>query len=99
MVTSMSGAGHDAGVATASPVIEPQWPAVSTQLGAISVPVHRNEAPKEIRAPDGWAPLAVWWPPTMAEAGAAPASRSALATRAARIVERRVIWGATQRAP
>src|SRR3954452_10220607 len=91
----MSGAGQAAGDATASPVIEPQWPAVSTQLGAISVPVHRNDAPKVIRATEGYAPLAVAWPPTMAEAGAAPASRSAPATRAAHIVERRwVIWGA-----
>src|SRR4051794_24095524 len=86
--TSMSGAGQAAGAATASPVIEPQWPAVSTQLGAISVPVHRNEAPKVIRATDGYAPAAVLWPPTMAEAGEAPVRSSAPATTAARSVER-----------
>src|SRR3954469_10869264 len=95
IVTSMSGAGQAAGDATASPVIEPQWPAVSTQLGAISVPVHRNAEPKVMRATDGYAPLAVLWPPTMAEAGVAPARSSAPATTAARNVERtEVIWRA-----
>ena len=49
----MSAAGHPAGVPTAAPVIEPQWPAVSTVVGAISVPVHRKEEPKVISAIDG----------------------------------------------
>ena len=42
MRTSISGAGQEAGVATAAPVTELQWPAVSTVSGAISVPVQRN---------------------------------------------------------
>ena len=53
MRTSISGAGQPAGVATAAPVIEPQWPAVSTQVGAISVPVHRNDWPNVISATAG----------------------------------------------
>ncbi len=39
MRTSISGAGQEAGVATTAPVIEEQWPAVRTFVGAISVPV------------------------------------------------------------
>src|SRR3954467_13440043 len=71
MRTSMSGAGHEAGVATAAPVTEPQCPAVSTHVGAISVPVHRNEGPKVISATDGYAPGAASWPPTTASEGEA----------------------------
>ena len=37
-------------------MIEPQWPAVSTSVGAISVPVHRNDWPNVISATDGYAP-------------------------------------------
>ena len=48
----MSWGGHEAGEATAAPVTEPQWPAVSTVVGEISVPVHRK-APKVISATAG----------------------------------------------
>jgi hypothetical protein len=53
MRTSISCGGQAAGEATAAPVIDEQWPAVSTQFGAISVPVHRNDEPKRISATAG----------------------------------------------
>jgi hypothetical protein len=53
MRTSISCGGHAAGEATAAPVIEPQCPAVSTHVGAISVPVHRNEEPRWTSATAG----------------------------------------------
>ena len=53
MRTVISCGGQAAGVPTAPPVIEPQWPAVSTHVGAISVPVHRNALPKVISATAG----------------------------------------------
>ena len=83
MRTSMSAAGHAAGVATAAPVIEPQCPAVSTVVGAMSVPVHRKEEPKVISAIDGYAPGAASWPPTMASEGAAVRASDVQAVAAA----------------
>ncbi len=51
--TSISAAGQPAGLATAAPVTEPQCPAVSTQSGAITVPVQRKLLPKVISATCG----------------------------------------------
>ena len=81
--TSISGAGQDAGDATATPVMEPQCPAVSTQLGAISVPVHRNDFPKVMRATEGYGPAS--WPPTTASEDAGATASAALAAASARI--------------
>src|SRR4051812_24851553 len=78
MRTVMSCGGHEAGVATAAPVIEPQWPALSTVSGAISVPVHRKP-PNVIWATDGYSPGAVSVPPTTADDGAAVTASSAQA--------------------
>src|SRR6478735_3864530 len=89
----MRGAGHDAGEATAAPVIEPQWPAVSTQFGAISVPVHRNDCPNVIRATDGYEPAS--WPPTIASDDAGATASAALADASARRVLMERFMGAT----
>src|SRR4051794_20068902 len=93
----MSGAGHEAGDATAAPVIEPQWPAVSTQFGAIRVPVHRNDCPNVIRATEGYGPAS--WPPTIASEDAGAIASAALAAARARIVLRERFMGATTRRP
>jgi hypothetical protein len=53
MRTSISCGGQAAGEPTAAPVIDEQWPAVSTQRGAISVPVHKKDEPKRISATAG----------------------------------------------
>src|SRR5262249_44181424 len=66
-----------AGVPTAAPVIEPQCPAVSTHVGAISVPVHRKDWPNVISATAGYAPGAASLPPTTAIEGAAVRARAA----------------------
>src|SRR5262245_61273225 len=76
MRTFMSGAGQEAGVATAAPVTEPQWPAVSTTVGEMSVPEHRK-APKVTSAIDGYLPAGASWPPTMAKDGVAAIARTA----------------------
>src|SRR4051812_31827962 len=86
MRTVISGAGHDAGEATAAPVIEPQCPAVSTQLGAISVPVHRNALPKVISATDGYFPAGAAWPPTIANDGLAVKASTAPAVTSACVI-------------
>ena len=78
MRTLMSWGGQLAGVATAAPVTLPQCPALSTQSGVISVPVHRN-GPKVISATDGYSPGLAFPPPTTAEEGAAAAPSSATA--------------------
>ena len=48
-LTSYALGGRPTGVGTsppvAAPVSDPQWPAVSTQSGAIRVPLHPNEPP------------------------------------------------------
>src|SRR3954465_6286179 len=93
MRTLISGAGHAAGDATAAPVIEPQWPAVRTQLGAISVPLHRNDAPKVIRATDGYGPASC--PPTLPGEDAGVIASAAIAVR--RIFRRERFMGATTR--
>ena len=66
-------------MATAAPVSEPQWPALSTVSGEISVPVQPN-APKVISATEGNSPAPASLPPTMAEDGAAVKARAASAT-------------------
>src|SRR4051794_1071788 len=76
MRTLMSGAGQEAGVATAAPVTEPQWPAVRTTVGEISVPVHRK-APKVTSATAGYLPAGAFWPPTIAKDGVAAIARTA----------------------
>ena len=58
-------------------MIEPQWPAVSTQSGATSVPVQRKLLPRWTSAIDGYAPAAASWPPTMAWDGAAVSASAA----------------------
>src|ERR671921_19398 len=97
MRTSISGAGQDTGVATAAPVIEPQCPAVRTQFGAISVPVHRNESPSVTRATDGYGPAS--WPPTIAGEDAGATASAALAAASARMVLEERFIGATTGRP
>ena len=53
-----------------APVIEPQCPAVSTQSGAIRVPLHPNEPPIITSATYGNRPGGTGFPPTTASAGA-----------------------------
>src|SRR4051812_30945097 len=97
MRTSMSCGGQPAGVPTAAPVIEPQCPAVSTHLGAISVPVHRNDCPKVISATAGYAPGAASWPPTTAIDGAALSAMAAQGAARASVSRRtRVISSGTR---
>jgi hypothetical protein len=55
-----------------------QCPAVSTQSGVTSVPVHRN-GPNVISATDGYSPGLASLPPTTADDGEAPAHMSAVA--------------------
>src|SRR5690242_4445585 len=98
MRTSISCGGHAAGVPTAAPVIEPQCPAVSTQVGAISVPVHRNDCPNVISATAGYAPGAASFPPTMAIEGAAVRARAAHAAASARLSRRRSVISSTTQA-
>src|SRR5215218_8759036 len=76
--TLISGAGQDAGDATVPAVMLLQWPAVSTQFGVISVPVHRN-GPKVISATAGYSPGLASLPPTTADDGLAAAASSAAA--------------------
>src|SRR3954453_15885821 len=78
MRTLMSCGGQLAGDATAAPVTLPQWPALRTQSGVTSVPVHRN-GPKVISATDGYSPGLALLPPTTAEDGTAVAPSSAMA--------------------
>src|SRR4051794_33861068 len=75
--------------------MEPQCPAVSTQLGAISVPVHRNDFPKVMRATEGYGPAS--WPPTTASEDAGATASAALAAASARIALRERFMGATTR--
>src|SRR3954471_3806440 len=99
MRTSMSCGGQPAGVPTAAPVIEPQCPAVSTHLGAISVPVHRNDWPNVISATAGYAPGAASFPPTTACDGAAETVRATQARTSESFRRRaRVISSATHAA-
>src|SRR3954466_4443249 len=51
----------------------------------MSVPVHRNALPKVISATDGYAPLAVLWPPTIAIEGVAEKAVIAPARASARV--------------
>ena len=74
IVTFTSWGGQDAGEATAAPVSEPQWPALSTVSGEISVPVH-PKAPKVISATEGYSPGEASFPPTIAIAGDAVRAR------------------------
>ena len=55
MRTLIKAGGCEAGVATGAPVIELQWPALSTHVGEISVPVHRN-GPNVISATAEYSP-------------------------------------------
>ena len=64
---------------------EPQCPAVSTVLGAISVPVQRNTLPNVIRATDGYSPAEALFPPTTASDGAAHTARMAHASTRVRM--------------
>src|SRR3954451_18570492 len=59
----------------------------------MSVPVHRNALPKVISATDGYAPLAVAWPPTMAIEGPAVGARAAPAMADVRRSRRRSFIG------
>ena len=47
-------------------MIEPQWPALSTVSGAISVPVHRKPLAMMTSATDGNSPGPALVPPTIA---------------------------------
>ena len=67
-------------------VAEAQWPALSTQFGAISVPVQRKLLPNVISAIDGYAPAGASFPPTMAFDGAAVSARQAQAAASASVV-------------
>src|SRR3954452_7379014 len=89
MRTSIAAAGQPTGVPTAAPVIEPQWPAVSTVSGAISVPVHKKLKPKVISAIDVYLPAGAFVPPTMAFDGDATApSPARAAVHAIRVLRR-----------
>ena len=95
----MSWGGHEAGEATAAPVIEPQWPAVSTVVGEISVPVHRK-APKVISATAGNSFGPAFVPPTTADDGAAEKARMAAMTASSvRDLRSEVMSFPTQRTP
>src|SRR5215213_4673059 len=73
-----------------------QWPAVSTQLGVISVPVQRN-GPKVISATAGYSPGLASFPPTTADDGAAPApSRAAAVADTARTRRKALMDPATR---
>src|ERR671911_794986 len=86
--TLMSWGGQLAGDATVPAVMFEQWPAVSTQSGVTSVPVHRN-GPKVISATDGYSPGLALPPPTTADEGDAAAPSSAAAvTDTARILRK-----------
>ena len=61
----------------APPVIEPQWPAVSTVSGAISVPVQRKPLAMITSETDGNSPAAALEPPTIAIDGLAVNARAA----------------------
>src|SRR6185503_7668444 len=95
----MSCGGQLAGVATAAPVTLPQWPALSTQSGVISVPVHRN-GPKVTSATEGYSPGLALPPPTTADEGAAvrPSSATAI-TDVTRILRRAVMCAVTHTSP
>ena len=56
------------------PVIDPQWPAVITQRGAISVPVQPKEPPMVMFATYRNVPGRAAFPPTTACAGAGSAT-------------------------
>jgi hypothetical protein len=53
MRTSIRGAGQLTSEPVTPVVADAQWPALSTQLGAISVPVQRKLLPNVISATDG----------------------------------------------
>src|SRR4051812_21718663 len=94
----MAAAGQAAGVETAAPVIEPQCPAVSTTVGEMSVPVHRNALPRMTSAIDGNSPAEALLPPTTALEGAAVRTRDAAAAAAARESLRRMVMEGPTRA-
>src|SRR4051794_13445096 len=89
----MSWGGQLAGVATAAPVTLLQCPALRTQSGVISVPVHRN-GPKVISATAGYSPGLALPPPTTADDGAAAAPSSAAAVTDTARTRRKAIMGA-----
>ena len=75
--------GHAAGVGASpvlsEPVIDPQWPAVSTHWGAINVPLHPNAPPIRTSATYGNDPGGAAFPPTTAPAEDGPPARIASA--------------------
>ena len=67
---------------------EPQWPALSTVSGEISVPV-QPKAPKVISATEGYSPGDASLPPTIAIAGDAVKARMEPAAASAYRILRR----------
>src|SRR3712207_1785269 len=88
--TSIACGGYEAGDATlAAPVIEEQWPAVSTVSGEMSVPVHWKTTPKKICATAGYSSGEAFVPPTIAEDGAAESPREAQVSAHTRVRRRK----------
>ena len=78
-------------------MIELQCPAVSTALGAISVPVQRKPLAMTTSETEGYSPGAASEPPTMAIEGEAEnASAAAVAATSVESLREKVMRAATQ---